>query len=1007
VRTIRRTGTFGDTAAGAGPTQIRTPDQRVRVFISSTLGELADERRAARAAVEQLRLTPIMFELGARPHPPRALYRSYLAQSDVFVGIYWQRYGWVAPDMDISGLEDELLLSAGMPRLVYVKRPAPEMEPRLAEVLRSLEGDGGPSYKPFTTPDELRELLLDDLALLLTERFHPERRTPSAAREPSNLPAPTSSFVGRGTELAQLDALLADTPARLVTLVGPGGTGKTRLAIEAARAAASRFADGVVFVDLAAERDPDGVLAAIARALPGSGGPGGSPLERLVQDVADREVLLVLDNLEQVIAVGSAIVEVLERCPRVRVLVTSREALRVSAEHVMPVPVLSVPAPGGAASLEDVLRSEAGQLFVDRAVAVGAGFQPLPDDAADLAAICRRLDGLPLAIELAAAQVRLLSIQELRDALDERLDVLTGGSRDRPGRQRTLRATIEWSEELLTDDERTVLHLLSLFSDARLVDVDETLRTLPDLVDLDVVGSIGGLVDKSLVRVTPGSDRRPRFSMLQTIQAYAAEQLATRPDLASPARRAHAERYRAVAVELRRDLERAERAAVLARLGDELGNLRSAWAHWAEQGDIAALDDLLGPLWGYYEARGDYRATVELGEDLLRVLAQLPETRERRHDELVLRAALARTNLAVQGFSPEAEQTVTEVLELLEGSGEARQRFPLLRGLASLHLWRSDFAKGAAAARELTAIAEAERDPALLREARLVTAISTSWVEDVPAAVEDMDQAAAHAASTTAGFVELRVGANPAVVADAIGGLLRWTAGHPDRAVQRMDLALERARDLDHPYSLAFVLHHAALLDLWRSDAASLAERTSESRALAETHDYAVWSALATILGGAGDVLIGRGAEGLDALEAGFARYLQLPTPPIFWPALLTIRAEAHGRAGDPERGVALLEEAWTDLDPDHPSAPEVAITHGALLLAVGRDRDEATGRLWWAADRSARRQARLPELQSLTHLAPIDGRARGRLRTLLATFTEGHDTAVLRAAAAMLEGGS
>src|SRR6478752_3865060 len=139
---------------------IRTPDQRLRVFVSSTLGELAEERRAVRAAVEQLRLAPVMFELGARPHPPRALYRSYLEQSDVFVGIYWQRYGWVAPDMEISGLEDELQLSTGLPRLIYVKRPAPGIEPRLAEMLTALQGEDGPSYKPFGDATELQELIL-------------------------------------------------------------------------------------------------------------------------------------------------------------------------------------------------------------------------------------------------------------------------------------------------------------------------------------------------------------------------------------------------------------------------------------------------------------------------------------------------------------------------------------------------------------------------------------------------------------------------------------------------------------------------------------------------------------------------------------------------------------------------------------------------------------------------------------------------------------------------------
>ena len=230
----------------AGQSRIRTPDQRVRVFISSTLGELAAERQAARTSVEQLRLTPIMFELGARPHPPRALYRSYLAQSDIFVGIYWQRYGWVAPDMDISGLEDELLLSTDVPRLIYVKRPAPEMEPRLAEMLRRLEGDEGPSYKPFGDADELAELLLDDLALLLAERFQPIDVLAVTERRRSNLPASTSTFVGRRAELTDLRSLLDDEGVRLITLAGPGGTGKTRLAIEVAWTEVGRFEDAVL-----------------------------------------------------------------------------------------------------------------------------------------------------------------------------------------------------------------------------------------------------------------------------------------------------------------------------------------------------------------------------------------------------------------------------------------------------------------------------------------------------------------------------------------------------------------------------------------------------------------------------------------------------------------------------------------------------------------------------------------------------------------------------------------
>ena len=187
---------------------IRTPDQRLRVFVSSTLAELAAERAAVREAIERLQLTPVLFELGARPHPPRDLYRAYLEQSQIFVGIYWQRYGWVAPDETVSGLEDEYRLSAGMPRLLYVKAPAPEREERLTELLGRIQSDDTASYKPFQTPEELARLVSADLALLLSERFMSvatmsEDQPPSALSRPRhNLPVQLSSLVGRDAELA-------------------------------------------------------------------------------------------------------------------------------------------------------------------------------------------------------------------------------------------------------------------------------------------------------------------------------------------------------------------------------------------------------------------------------------------------------------------------------------------------------------------------------------------------------------------------------------------------------------------------------------------------------------------------------------------------------------------------------------------------------------------------------------------------------------------------------------
>jgi hypothetical protein len=246
---------------------ILTPDQRLRVFVSSTMEELAEERRAVRRAVERLQLAPVMFELGARPHPPRSLYLAYLRQSHVFVGVYWQRYGWVAPGMDVSGLEDELRHASGIPRLVYLKVPAPDRDSRLTAMIDAVRVAGDVSYQSIRTADELGHLLAADLAVLVSERFLAEPAEPGGAAQRGSwtLPMPVSDFVGRGEQLDQLAELLTRPELRLVTLSGPGGVGKTRLALEAGRRVASRFADGVGFVPLAPSAS--GLVAMIASAL--------------------------------------------------------------------------------------------------------------------------------------------------------------------------------------------------------------------------------------------------------------------------------------------------------------------------------------------------------------------------------------------------------------------------------------------------------------------------------------------------------------------------------------------------------------------------------------------------------------------------------------------------------------------------------------------------------------------------------------------------------------------
>ena len=275
---------------------IRTPDQRLRVFVSSTLGEPAEERRAVSRAISALRLIPVLFELGARPHPPRDVYRAYLAQSDVFIGLYWQRYGQVGSGMTVSGLEEEFELSRGLPRLLYVKAPAPDREKRLADMLSRIKEDASDSYHAFRTAGELAQLVRDDLATLLSERFTAGRAPaadgsaqPSPAQpvvvkpaviqhRPRPLPVGTTLLVGREQAIGEVADLVRSQDVRLVTLTGPGGIGKTRLAVAVAERLRDEFGAelGIVFVPLAAITEPGVVLtASAARRRPIFRGPPG------------------------------------------------------------------------------------------------------------------------------------------------------------------------------------------------------------------------------------------------------------------------------------------------------------------------------------------------------------------------------------------------------------------------------------------------------------------------------------------------------------------------------------------------------------------------------------------------------------------------------------------------------------------------------------------------------------------------------------------------------------
>jgi predicted ATPase len=604
-RTMDSTGrTVHDVVmAGDQHPVIRTPDQRIRVFVSSTLKELAAERRGARAAIERMRLAPVMFELGARPHPPRELYRSYLAQSDIFVGIYGESYGWVAPDEEISGLEDEYdLAPASMPKLIYIKA-SDHREARLQALISRIERDDHAAYLPFDTAEELQERLADDLATLLAERFDVTREpeSPSTGPPASRMPVPYNETLGREPDVHAVLDLLADDSVRLISLIGPGGIGKSRLAIEVALRVEAEDERDVVFVLLEHVTDPARVIPTIAAEFGVRDSGRGSIAADISRARGDRRMLIVLDNFEQVLEAAPLLVELSVQLPGTTFLVTSRARLRVRIERVYEVPPLTLPDTTLAIGANTAMDSPAVRLFRDRARAANPMFDVTDDNVGAVAGICEALDGVPLALELAAARTRVLTPAALLARLDQRLPLLVASTRDLPDRQRTIEATIAWSAGLLGQGARALLIRMGVFSGDFSLDALEAVSEGME-AEGDALALLTELIDNSLVRIRDHGEVH-LFGMLATVREYTLGLLESSPDL-DEVRRLHADHYTRLAFETAPRLHGSTQLSALATLGAERDNLRAAGRHLLESGEVDTLARLVWDLFLYWWIRG-------------------------------------------------------------------------------------------------------------------------------------------------------------------------------------------------------------------------------------------------------------------------------------------------------------------------------------------------------------------------------------------------------------------
>ena len=833
-----------------------------------------------------------------------------------------------------------------------------------------------------------------------------DRAVPAPA---SSLPEPVSELIGRDASVREVVALV--TSHRLVTLAGAGGIGKTRLALEVARRLVPNFADGVGLAELAPLTDPQLVPDAVASALRLAPGSGMSSGERVAEALAGREVLVVLDNCEHMIEAAAHMAEALLRAgPGVCVIATSREPLRAVAESVYRVPSLDVP-DEDIVDVDDVRLYGAVKLFVARAQAAEPRFVLDRPHAAAVASICRHLDGMPLAIELAAARIAALGIEGVASRLDDRFRLLTSGSRTALPRQQTLRATLDWSHDLLSDSERALLRRLSVLAGSFSLHAATSIAASQELADGDIVEGVANLVAKSLIAVDV-SGAVTGYRLLETTRAYAGEKL-TESGEVERFRRRHAEYYRDLFQRADTEWRAQPPGEWLATFRPQLDNLRAAldWA-FAPEGDAAlgvALTIAAVPLWFQLSQLGECRARVERSLSTLSAMSGRDPRRE-----LQLQAALGWSLMYTTGPARETGAAWATALQLAETLEDTDYQLRALWGLWAGHINNGKFRQALKFAERFATVATEASDPsdALIGERLLGTAFYF---------LGEQTRARGHFERMLERYVRppnrsdvIRFRSDQRVGARMTLSRVLWLQGLADQAMRTVQGAVDDALAIQHGLSLCNLLGAAACpLAIANGDLAAADRYAAMLSHYAGRHGADVWLTYGRCFEGM--VLIKRDQfdVGVAMLSAAVAE-LRTARFAQYYTTFLAALAEGLAGAGEAVQAAAVLDEALARSDEAEEGwilAELLRIKGELVLMLAPRDAAVVAEDYFQQSLELARRQGALAwELRAAMSLARLRHRQRktsqagNLLAAVYGRFTEGFDTTDLVAAKALLK---